>query len=55
MDILTRMNKLTMVRMEIITLLPRLSEPYRSNLEACKKLLDEVLDDDRQTHEEDKV
>ena len=36
--------QLEMVRTEVITLLPFLAGPYKGNMEACRKTLDEVIE-----------
>jgi hypothetical protein len=38
-------EKLITVKTEIVTLLSRLTQPYRGNMEAAVKLVDEVIAD----------
>ena len=39
---MTPMEKLATVRIELVTLKPRLPEPYSSNLEKCIKYLNDI-------------
>jgi hypothetical protein len=40
----TNISKLLMVKTEIVTLLGRLTQPYRGNMEEAAKLVDDVID-----------